>query len=286
MKKFVIYSTVIVFTILSSHFSFAQITIPSTSPLASFSQKVGLSDVTIVYSRPSAKGRKIMGDIVPYGEIWRTGANASTKFKISEELTIEGKKLAPGEYALYTQPGQDEWTVIFNKNTQLSGSDGYSEKEDAIRFKVKTHKYPVHVETFTINISDVTLKGANVEILWENTMVKFNMESDVDTKVMSQINQFTANPEASLANSYFTSASYLYETDKDLNKALEYVNKTLEYNQAFWILHLKAKIQGKMKDYKNAISTAEASIAKAKEANNKDYIKLNEKAIAEWKNKK
>jgi hypothetical protein len=286
MKKFVIYSTVIVFTILSSQFSFAQITIPSTSPLATFSQKVGLSDVTIVYSRPSAKGRKIMGDIVPYGEIWRTGANASTKFKISEELTIEGKKLAPGEYALYTQAGQDEWTVIFNKNTQLWGSDGYSEKEDAIRFKVKTHKYPVHVETFTINISDVTLKGANVEILWENTMVKFNMESDVDTKVMSQINQFTANPEASLANSYYTSASYLYETDKDLNKALEYVNKTLEYNQAFWILHLKAKIQGKMKDYKNAISTAEASIAKAKEANNKDYIKLNEKAIAEWKNKK
>jgi tetratricopeptide (TPR) repeat protein len=122
--------------------------------------------------------------------------------------------------------------------------------------------------------------------MWENTLVKFKVSSDVDSKVTAQIDRFSANPEASLANMYFQAATYYYETDKDLNKALEWVNKTLEINPAFYIMHLKAKIQGKMKDYKNAITTAEGSIAKAKEANNEDYVKLNEKAIAEWKKMK
>ncbi|MDQ3392707.1 MAG: DUF2911 domain-containing protein [Bacteroidota bacterium] len=286
MKKQVIIGIAILFAILSFQVSKAQISVPSVSPLATASQKVGLADVTITYSRPSAKGRKIMGDLVPYDKMWRTGANESTKFKTSEELTIEGKKLPAGEYALYTQPGKDEWTVVFSKNTQLWGKDGYNEKDDAIRFKVKATNYPVKVETFTINIADVTLAGANLEILWENTLVKFSMTSDVDTKVMSQINQFASNPNASLANTYFQSAGYLYETGKDFDKALEYVNKTLEFNQGFWVYHLKAKIQGKLKDFKNAITTAETSIAKAKDANNEDYVKLNEKLLAEWKTKK
>lgn len=286
MKKNFTYSLALIFALLSFQTSFAQITVPSPSPLATLSQKIGLSDVTITYSRPSAKGRKVMGDLVPYGKMWRTGANESTKIKLSDELTIEGKKLAAGEYALFTQPGQDEWTVIFSKNTQLWGKEGYNEKDDAIRFKVKSINNPLHVETFTINIADVTSTGASFEIMWENALVKFNATSDVDTKVMAQIDKFSANPEASLANTYFQAASYLYDNDKDLSKALEYVNKTLEFNQAFWTLHLKAKIQGKMKDYKNATATAESSITKAKEAGNEDYVKLNEKLIAEMKKKK
>lgn len=286
MKKNFRYSLTVVLALLCIQFSFAQINVPSNSPQATFSQKIGLADVTIKYSRPSAKGRKVMGDLVPYGALWRTGANEATKFKISDELTIEGKKLAAGEYAIYTQPGQDEWTIIFNKNTSLWGIDGYNETEDAIRFNVKAINNPRHIETFTINIADVTMNGASIEIMWENTLVKFNVTSDVDTKVMAQINQFTSNPEASLANNYFQAASYLYESNKDLAKALEYVNKTLDYNQSFWIIHLKAKIQGKMKDYKNAVSTAEFAKAKAKEAGNEDYVKLNEKLIAEFKMKK
>lgn len=273
-------------TIILVENSQAQITVPATSPSATLSQKIGLSDVKIIYSRPSARGRQIMGDLVPYGKIWRTGANEATKVSFSEEVTIEGKQLAAGEYGLFTIPEQDEWTVIFSNNTQLWGNQGYNDQDDAIRFKVKAHKNPNFVETFTINVADVTTAGAIFEIMWENTIVKFNVTSDVDSKVMAQIDRFSANPEASLANMYFQAATYYYETDRDLNKALEWVNKTLEVNQAYWILHLKAKIQAKMKDFKNAITSAEGSIAKAKEANNEDYVKLNEKAIAEWKKMK
>jgi hypothetical protein len=197
-------------TIILVENSQAQITVPATSPSATLSQKIGLSDVKIIYSRPSARGRQIMGDLVPYGKIWRTGANEATKVSFSEEVTIEGKQLAAGEYGLFTIPEQDEWTVIFSNNTQLWGNQGYNDQDDAIRFKVKAHKNPNFVETFTINVADVTTAGAIFEIMWENTIVKFNVTSDVDSKVMAQIDRFSANPEASLANMYFQAATYYY----------------------------------------------------------------------------
>ncbi len=261
----------------------AQITTPQPSPMGTIEQKVGLTDIKISYSRPSAKGRKIFGDLAPYNAVWRTGANASTKISFSDEVTIEGNKIPAGEYALYTIPGENEWTIILNNNLTLGGSDGYQESEDATRFKVKPVTTSLPTETFTIGIGDLTLDAAQVAIMWENTLVKFKVQTDVDKKVMAQIEKTMAKPEATLGNLYFQSAAYYYEADKDLNKALEWVNKALEINDAFWILHLKAKIQGKMKDYKNAVATAEKSIAKAKEAKNNDYVRLNEKLIAQYK---
>lgn len=283
MKKNVKHYLILFLILISTEFAFSQITTPQPSPKATFTQQIGLADVSITYSRPSARGRKIFGDLVPFGSIWRTGANEATKIKFSDEVSIEGKKLPAGEYGLFTIPGQDEWTIIFSKKTELWGKEGYQESDDAIRFTAKVQKTAAPVETFTINIADVTQTGANLEIAWENTLVKFQITSDVDAKVVAQIEKFTSNPNALLANSYYQAASYYYETDKDLNKALEWINKTLEVNQGYWVYHLKAKIQGKLKDYKNAISTAETSIAKAKEANNPDYVKLNEKLITEWK---
>lgn len=264
----------------SSH---AQISIPQPSPIGTITQEVGLTDISIAYSRPSMKGRKIFGELAPYNEVWRTGANASTKIKFSDEVMVEGNKIPAGEYALYTIPGKEEWTIILNKNTSLWGSDGYEQEDDAARFTVKPVTTPAPTETFTITIGALAMDAAQVGILWENTLVKFKIETEVDSKVMAQIERAMANPQASLANLYFQSAAYYYETDKDLAQALDWINKAVEINDAFYVIHLKAKIQGKMKDYKNAIATAERSMAKAKEAKNMDYVRLNEKLIAGWK---
>jgi hypothetical protein len=151
--------------------SFAQDEKPAPSPTATFSQKVGLTEVTIVYSRPSKKGRTIMGELVPYGKVWRTGANATTKITFSDDVKIGGKELAAGKYALWTIPGESEWTVIFSKDI-VGGAGDYKESEDALRVNVKSLKIAETVETFQINIEDNKPTSALIELLWESTLVQ------------------------------------------------------------------------------------------------------------------
>ena len=151
--------------------TFGQNEKPAPSPTATFSQKVGLTDVSIIYSRPSKKGRTIMGDLVPYGKIWRTGANATTKITFSDDVKIGGKELAAGKYAFWTIPGESEWTIIFNKDIK-SGAGSYKESEDALRVKVKSVKIAETVETFQINIEDNKPTSAIIELLWESTLVQ------------------------------------------------------------------------------------------------------------------
>lgn len=148
---------------------------PAPSPLATFSQKVGLTDVTIVYSRPSKKGRTIMGELVPYGKVWRTGANATTKITFSDDVKIGGKDLAAGTYAFWTIPGESEWTVIFSKDIK-GGAGNYQESEDALRVNVKSSKIAETVETFVIMIADNKPNFANIQIMWENTLIHVPLE--------------------------------------------------------------------------------------------------------------
>ncbi len=156
--------------------SYGQDKKPAPSQTATFSQKVGFTDVTIVYSRPSAKGRTIMGDLVPYGKIWRTGANMATKITFSDDVKIAGKSLAAGSYSIFTIPGESEWTVIFNKNWEQGGTADYKEAEDALRVKVQSSKMPVNVETFLINIDNVKPTSAVIGLIWESTMVPIPLE--------------------------------------------------------------------------------------------------------------
>ena len=148
---------------------------PAASPTATFSQKVGLTDVTIVYSRPSKKGRKIMGELVPYGKVWRTGANATTKITFSDDVKIGGKDLAAGTYAFWTIPGESEWTVIFNKDIK-SGAGNYQESEDALRVNVKSSKIAETVETFLISIEHNKPNSAVIEVIWESTLIHVPLE--------------------------------------------------------------------------------------------------------------
>lgn len=260
----------------------AQLETPAPSPKGKIEQKVGIMTVTINYSRPGIKGRTIFGGLVPYGEVWRTGANEPTTVSFSDAVKLEGNDLPAGTYSLYTIPAESEWTIIFNKKT--TGQAVRDEKEDAVTFKVKPSRSPATVETFTINVSDVTTNSANLELAWENTVVKCKMEFDVDAKVMAAIKRATENPYGSVAGMFYESASYYYNNGKDLKTALEWVNKSVELNKnAFWVWRLKSQIHAALKDYKSAIAAAETSKARAKDAGNAQFVKFNEDAITEWK---
>jgi len=261
----------------------AQINLPAASPTATLSQSIGLTDVMITYSRPGAKDRKIFGDLVPYGKLWRTGANMASKIEFADDVTIEGNKVPGGAYALFTIPGESEWTIILNKNYHQGGTGQYNEAEDQLRFKVKPSKYSEFVETFTITINNVQTNSADVQLIWENTKVSFKVETDVDSKVMADIdNAFNVS-----ANEYYLAATYYFESKKDLNKALEWINEAIKLYEkdernVFWVYRTKALIQAGLKDYKSAIATAELAKKKAQEAKNDDYVRLNEKSIQEW----
>ena len=269
---------------LVSFFVDAQVMTPAASPAASVSTTVGLTDIKIDYFRPKAKGRKIFGEasqgvLVPNGSIWRTGANNGTKITFSDDVKVEGTSVPKGEYLIFSWPGANEWTISLYKDVTLGGNTGgYDKSKEAANFKVKPEKLSEKVETFTINVTDISddSKNAKIQLAWENTSVKFNVAVDYDAKVMKSIEQFTkVNP-----NNYFQAAVYYLETGKDLKQALEWVNKAAEANpNAFWILHQKAKIQKGLGDKQGAIATANASLDQAKKANNRDYQMMNEELI-------
>lgn len=256
-----------------------QLKVPAPSPTQTLDQNFALSNIKIEYSRPSAKGRVIFGELVPFGKIWRTGANASTKVTFGEDVKVEGSALAAGTYALYTIPNKDSWEIMFYNDLKLGGNVAdYKTENEVLRVKVKPAAYGAKVETFTINVADITSSAANIELIWENTRVAVNVVADIDSKIMKNID----NSLAADSRPYFQAAGYYYDNNKDLNKALEWANKAIEQNpKAFYMVHLKAKIQVKLKDYKGAIATAEQSKALAKEAKNDDYVAMNEKLIAE-----
>lgn len=258
----------------------AQVQTPQASPAASTTTVVGLTDVKIDYSRPSAKGRKIFGDaanvVVPYGKIWRTAANAGTKITFSDDVKVEGIAVPKGEYLIYTWPGATEWTVSLYKDISLGGNtDGYDKSKEAANFKVKSEKLTERVETFTVQIVDIAAdnKTAKIQIAWENTSVKFTIAVDYDAKVMKSIEAATkVNP-----NNYFNAAVYYLENGKDLNQALTWINKAVEANpSAFWILYQKARIQKGLGDKAGAMATSAASMEAAKKENNRDYQMMNE----------
>jgi len=256
-----------------------QIQMPQASPSAQISQKVGLTDVTVDYSRPSTKGRKIFGELVPFGEVWRTGANAATLVTFSTGVSIERNPLPKGTYALYSIPGKDEWTIIFSKNLKLWGAVGYDQEDDIFRFRVKPGKTGQKYETMEISFVDMTDTGASLSIKWENTRVKFRIETEVDEIVMAEIKEMVIDKEPENPGLYYQAANYYFTTGKDLNTALEWITKSVESDPKYWTMHLKAKIELGLGMKKEAVESAKKSMEMAKEAKNPDYVSLNERLI-------
>ncbi len=275
-----LFKIVIAFTIITNlafNASFAQVKTPQPSPTQTLTQDFGLGQVKVVYSRPQKKDRVIMGDLVPYSDVWRTGANASTKITFTDDVIIEGQPIPAGTYALYTIPNKAEWTIIIHKNLEHWGSDGYSEKDDLARVKVTTQKSNSVAESFTIDFDDVKPASMVMNIKWDKTIVPVKFTTDIDTKIMASITEAMKGEK----KPYFTAASYYYDNGKDLKQAIEWADAALILQpEAFYIEHLKAKIQLKSGDKKGAIASAQNSIKTATTAKNTDYVKLNEKLIA------
>lgn len=283
MKKLIILTALLaVFTAAN-----AQIKTPAPSPTGKISQEVGLIKIDVEYSRPSAKGRKVFGDLVPFGELWRTGANASTKITVSDDAKVAGMPLPKGTYALYTIPGEKEWTIIFYKNTSFWGTPEPKDfKEEDVQARFTVTSVPVRdlVETFTLNINNLRNNGGDLEIMWEYTKVIVPIVTDTDLKVMKAIEATMSGPAAGDFNA---AARYYYEEKKDMAQALVWVDKALEKGgEKFWILRLKANILAELGKYKDAIMVAEKSTELAKKEGNEDYPRMNEKSIAEWSKKK
>ena len=276
-------------TLLAAPAAQAQISTPQPSPKSTVVQRVGLSDVTITYSRPSVKGRAIFGadnSVVPNGKRWRTGANATTSIKFSDEVTIEGQKIPAGEYGMYTVPRPNEWTVVLNKSLKQGADvDGFKDDQDVARFTLKPYKLPAKVETFTVNFTDLTPATATVVMEWENTGVKFRILSDVDSKVMAQIDEKIVKNANPTPQDLASAAVYYNDNDKDPKQALAWMEKANATQPKYWNLNTEAKIRLKMKDYKGAIAAAEKSKKLALEAlpPNGDYVKLDEELMAEAK---
>jgi hypothetical protein len=269
--------------LLISTLSNAQLKTPQPSPTTTLQQAVGLTDVEVIYSRPGAKGRTIFGDLVPFGEIWRTGANSSTKIKISDDVKIGGQAVSAGQYALYTIPGKDIWTVIIYKGLENWGSAGYDKTQDVARFDVKPTKLTDKYETFTIDFSDFETSGATLNLMWENTKISLPIATPTDAQVEKQIADMMAGPSA---NSYYGAARFYLEKGIELEKAEMWMNKAIEMRpDAFWMIHVQAKILAKQGKKKEAILAAEKSMKMAKESKDGDfgYVSSNEKLINEIK---
>lgn len=280
-KTFKTFVPALALSIASTFQSNAQLKVPAPSPSQTIKQAFALSEISVDYSRPSAKNRVIYGDLVPFGKLWRTGANGATKITFGEDVKFEGTTITAGTYALYSIPNKDSWEITLYKDLTLGGNVAdYKTENEVARVKVTPKKLGDKVETFTIDFSDITSSSVNLCLKWENTSAVINIAADIDSKIMKNIENVVVND----SRPYFQAASYYYDNNKDLTKAAEWVDKAITQNpKAFWVVLLKAKIQAKQKDNKGAVATAEQVITLAKEAKNDDYVKQAEKLIAENK---
>ncbi len=268
-------------SVLCGGLLFAQ-DLPQPSPAAKVEQRIGLTDVVVKYARPSIKGRKVWGDLVPYNQVWRTGANASTLVSFSEEVSIKGQKLPKGEYALFCIPTENEWTVIFNKNLTLWGADGYKQEEDVLRVSLKPTFNNPHVESFLIAFDQLQLSGGELVLMWEKMRLSIPIETDVTKKAMGNIEKAIAELDRGF-RVYNTSASYLLDANQEPAKALEYAQKSVAMREVFWNVYTLSRAHAANKQYKEALAAAEKSLKLAKDAKYEPYVKMNEENMAQWK---
>lgn len=259
----------------------AQIQTPQPSPAAKMKQVVGLTDVTVEYSRPAMRGRTIFGDLVPYGKLWRTGANANTKITFGNDVTIGDAEVKKGTYAIFTIPNETSWDVIFYSDASNWGTpQKWDDAKVAAKVTAEVYDLPMDIQSFTISFDDLTDNHFNLGLLWENTYVGVKIGVPTEAIASKSIEAVMAGPSN---NDYFQAATYYHTSGKDLNKALKWMQKaTKGDNPPFWYLRRMSLIQADLGDKAGAIATAKLSMAGAEKANNADYVKMNKESIAEW----
>ncbi len=251
--------------------------LPALSPSATISQDFSTSRIEVTYSRPSIRGRKIFGDVVPYGQVWRTGANAATKITFGEDVVIGGTTVKAGSYSFYTVPGEKEWEVIINTNTGSWGTNGYASSDDVVRMKVKPQSLSSPVETFTISIGNITFSSCDITVEWERTRIVVPVVANNQERIHKSIEKAVNNPSIP----YQQAATYYFETNQHLDKALVYISKALEANpKAYWNFLLKARIAAKLGDKTTAREAAQKAMEVAKGTPGEaEYAKLSKALI-------
>ena len=254
---------------------------PAASPGCTIKQRVGLTDIEINYSRPSAKGRQIFGSVVPYGAVWRTGANNATKITFSTEVKLNGATIPAGAYSLFTIPGEGEWTIIINKSVDKSGTQ-YDEKQDVVRFKATpVNLSDTSIETFTIEFNHIRDEAAVLNLVWEKTVVPIKVELDLTTKLVPQIAAVMSAEGGT--KPYYQAAMFYYDHGQDLSKASKWIDAAIAQREAHYIVHLKAKILAKLGDKAGAITAAKRSSELAVKAKDTGYVKMNDDLISSLK---
>jgi hypothetical protein len=258
----------------------SQIKLPPPSSTQTIKQDFGMGSIELIYSRPGAKGRRVFGDLVPYGKLWRTGANTATKLIFTDPVEMGGKKIDTGTYVLYTIPSEESWEVIINKGVKNWGVDGYKESEDVVSFTVPVMRSSTNVETFTMQFANIQPESCELQLMWEKRVVSIPIIAKIFDKIKAQI-------EAAMLTDkkpYWQAAQFYFEYDINLTKALENIDKaTRENPKAYYMFLYKAKIEKEMGNNAAAMESSKISLALSKEANNEDYIKMNEQLQKEIK---
>ncbi|WP_136483075.1 DUF2911 domain-containing protein [Cognatitamlana onchidii] len=262
----------------------AQVNTPQPSPFSKVEQKVGLTDITLAYSRPGVKDREVFGNLVPYGKVWRTGANKNTIITFSTDASVFGSTLKAGSYAIFTKPGKDMWEVYFYADTENWGTPKEWDASKVMAMgEVPVHPVPFNVETFTIDINSIKNSSAIIEIIWEKTYVGIPFTVPTDDAVLASINDVLGGEPK--ANDYFSSAVYYLQEGKDIKQAQEWIDKAVDMDKdapKFWVLRQQSLIHAKAGDKVGAIAAAKKSLEGAKKAGNADYVKMNEDSLKEW----
>jgi Protein of unknown function (DUF2911) len=284
MKTRLFRPALVVAATLTASGLFAQppkIDVPAASPASTLKQRVGFTDIEIDYSRPGLKGRVVVGNIDPYGQVWRTGANGATKITFSTPVKLNGSEIPAGTYGLFAIPGREEWTVILNKTANQWGAYKYDAKDDVLRVKATPVALSQPVETFTIDVNDIRDESATLDLIWADWRVPVKIDVDVKTKVLAQIDAAMA---ADGKKPYAEAAMFYLNHDLDLKKAAGWMDAALaEQPTAFWLFYHKARLLAKMGDKAGAIAAAKASIdlvAKSTGPEKGEYTRLNEALIA------
>jgi hypothetical protein len=277
MRKII--SGIIAFAITFS-VSSQSIKTPPPSPPQTIKQDFGISSIELSYSRPGIKGRKVFGDLVPYGNVWRTGANNATTIDFADDVTIGGTKVPAGKYGLLTIPDKDSWTIIITKQLDVTNPTSYKQESDVVRVNVKPMTMKDKMETFTMQFGNVKPASCELEIMWENTAVVLPISSDVETVVMKEIDDAMNKDN----RPYFQAGLYYLNNGKDLNQAVIWFDKAIaQQPDAYWIYHQKANALAKLGKKDEAKATAQKSMDLAKDAKNDDYVRLNEKLLEQLK---
>jgi hypothetical protein len=276
MKKLL---TIVAIALCSS--SMAQtLNTPAPSTTQTIKQNFGLGSIELSYSRPNLKGRSAIGELVPFGKVWRTGANSATTLTFSDDVIIGGKTIAAGKYGLLTIPGKDSWIVIITKQLDVTSPTAYKEENDVVRVNATPAATKEKTETFAMQFGNVKGNSCDLVLSWENTAVALPISADVDTKVMKQIENIMTKDNLP----YFNAAMYYMDNGKDLNQALSWFTKATENNPtAFWIHHQRANCLAKLGKKAEAIAAATKSLELATTAKNPDYVKLNEDLLKSLK---